>query len=146
MVSIVSSSQATFLKDRAHEDMNATFFDADGDKDMDLYVVSGSGEFYQGNSRLLRDRLYLNDGKGNYSRAAADALPNDQAGGSKALPSDIDGDGDQDLIIINRNVPGEYPKGAKSFIYINEGGRFVNDTKNVSTVFYETSQMLTNGV
>jgi len=62
------------------------------------------------------------------------------------LPSDIDGDGDQDLIIINRNVPGEYPKGAKSFIYINEGGRFVNDTKNVSTVFYETSQMLTDGV
>ncbi|MFT6871964.1 MAG: hypothetical protein ACJAVN_000969 [Roseivirga sp.] len=140
------SSQATFLKDRAHEDMNATFFDVDGDQDMDLYVVSGSGEFYQGNSRLLRDRLYLNDGKGNYSRAAADALPNDQAGGSKALPSDIDGDGDQDLIIINRNVPGEYPKGAKSFIYINEGGRFVNDTKNVSTDFYEISQMLTDGV
>ncbi|MBO3697037.1 VCBS repeat-containing protein [Fabibacter sp. E12] len=141
----VKSSQSTFSTDAAHEDMGSTFFDADGDNDLDLYVVSGSGEFYQGNGNLLRDRLYLNDGSGNFSRVS-DALPNDQIGGSKALASDIDNDGDQDLIVINRNVPGEYPKGPRSFVYLNEGGRFVNATKNFSSDIYDASQMLTDGV
>lgn len=139
------STQVAFSNDADHEDMHSTFFDADGDNDLDLYVVSGSGEFYQGNNNLLRDRLYLNDGEGNYSRAS-DALPNDQVGGSKSLASDIDNDGDQDLIIINRNVPGEYPRGPRSFVYVNEGGRFINATKNVSSDLYEASQMLTDGV
>lgn len=140
-----ASSSNTFLKDRDHEDMNSTFFDVDGDSDLDLYVVSGSGEMYNGQSNLLRDRLYLNDGTGNYSRAASNSLPNDLAAGSKALPSDLDGDGDLDLVVMNRNVPGEYPKGPKSFIYINEGGRFINATKNMSSDFYDQSQMLVDG-
>lgn len=143
--SYIPSSETVFNNDSGHEDMNSTFFDVDGDNDLDLYVVSGSGEFYQGNSRLLRDRLYINDGTGVYSRAAADVLPNDQTGGSKALPSDIDGDGDQDLIIVNRNIPGEYPKGPKSYVYLNEGGRFVNATKSLSSDLYEASNMLTDG-
>ncbi len=138
-------SEATFERDRKHEDINAVFFDVDGDKDLDLYVVSGSGEVYSNEQELLRDRLYINDGKGNYARSALDALPNDLVAGSKALPSDIDADGDLDLIIMNRNVPGEYPKGPKSFIYTNEGGRFVNTTKNSSSDFYELSQMLVDG-
>lgn len=139
------SSVNTFSKDSQHEDMNSTFFDADGDSDLDLYVVSGSGEIYKDQSSLLRDRLYLNDGAGNFVKAPSNSLPNDLAAGSKALSSDLDGDGDMDLVVMNRNVPGEYPKGPKSFIYINEGGRFTNATKNMSSDFYEQSQMLVDG-
>lgn len=141
----ITSSSSTFSQDSKHEDMNSTFFDADGDSDLDLYIVSGSGEMYNGESNLLRDRLYLNDGTGNFNRAPANTLPNDLAAGSKALPSDLDGDGDIDLLVLNRNVPGEYPKGPKSFIYINEGGRFTNATKNMSSDFFDQAQMLVDG-
>ncbi|HEY9117157.1 MAG TPA: VCBS repeat-containing protein, partial [Roseivirga sp.] len=142
----IKSSESVFNKDAAHEDISGTFFDFDNDGDLDIYLVSGSGEFYRNNKDLLRDRIYVNDGQGNFSRGSLELLPNDLAAGSKALNVDLDQDGDQDLIVLNRNVPGEYPLGPRSFIYENRDGRFANVTKDFAPELYELEQMSVDGL
>lgn len=111
-----------FSKDKMYEDVGATFFDADNDGDDDLYVVSGSYEFME-NPRLLVDRLYLNDGHGNFEKAT-DAIPEVGIAGSVIVPSDYDNDGDIDLFLGGRVITGRYPHPASSLLLINDGGRF----------------------
>ena len=101
------------------EDVAAQFFDADGDDDLDLYVVSGSYE-YEAGAAQLRDRLYLNDGSGNFSTAPATALPDLRDCGSCVVPADFDRDGDTDLFVGSRVVPGEYPTAPQSRLLLNE--------------------------
>lgn len=113
---------AVFAKDKEHEDVGATFFDADNDGDQDLYVVSGSYEF-NANPRLLVDRLYLNDGKGNFSRST-NAIPEVGIAGSVIVPSDYDNDGDIDLFLGGRVITGRYPYPASSLLLVNDGGKF----------------------
>lgn len=144
--SFLPSSQATFEADAQHEDVGAEFFDFDGDSDLDVYIVSGSGEFYQQNENLLRDRVYRNDGNGGFTRMPLDFLPNDLFAGSEALAEDLDKDGDQDLIVINRNIPGKYPLGPNSVVYMNEGERFVNETKNFAEDLLNLNQMTVDGI
>ncbi|MRI00098.1 RNA-binding protein [Kriegella sp. EG-1] len=111
-----------FEKDKDSEDVGATFFDADNDGDQDLYVVSGSYEFRE-NPRLLVDRLYLNDGSGNFTKSK-DALPLVGIAGSIVIPSDYDNDGDLDLFVGGRLITGRYPYPASSALLINENGNF----------------------
>jgi hypothetical protein len=121
------------------EDAAAAFFDADANGTLDLYVASGSYE-NDPNDPALQDRLYLNDGKGNFS--ATDGLPDLRDVGSCVRPSDYDGDGDIDLFIGSRVLPGEYPLPATSRLLKNEtpkGGavRFVeveHPFKNIGLV------------
>lgn len=106
-------------EDRLSEDSGALLFDVDGDNDNDLYVVSGGYEFTP-DSENLQDRLYLNDGYGNFEKASETALPQINSSGSKAYKADFDQDGDQDILVLGRQIPGNYPSPATSYILSNE--------------------------
>ena len=113
------SFQPIFDKFVEWEDTEAVFFDVDGDKDLDLFVGSGGNSKHQG-SRELQDRLYLNDGRGNFSIDVR-ALPPNGYNTSVALPFDFDDDGDLDIFVGSRSFPGEYGMSPRSFIYENNG-------------------------
>jgi len=117
----VSIDSGLFSADALYEDVNALFFDADNDGDNDLYVVSGGNEFQTGDPSL--DRLYLNDGKGHFSRS--DNLPRIPGNKSVAVAADFDHDGDEDLFIGGRVVAGRYGDIPDSYLLLNDGqGRF----------------------
>ena len=117
---------ADFEKDFLREDVGATFFDADGDADADLFVVSGGGE-YRAGAAPLQDRLYLNDGKGNFSKSDKTAWP--ATNGACAVAAGFDGGGAIGLFIGSRSVTGSYGLTPPSFIFLNDGaGRFHDAT------------------
>jgi len=119
-----------FILDKKYEDVGAAFFDADNDGDQDLYVVHGSYEYY-GYPSAMQDVLYLNDGNGVFSKSE-DALPEIVSAGSVVIPSDYDNDGDIDLFIGGRVIPGEYPHAPISYLLKNEKGKFKNSTSQLA--------------
>lgn len=124
-----AGNNAVFADHWIHEDTDAAFFDADQDGDPDLYVVSGGGEALKGES--LQDRLYLNDGRGNFSYAA-DKLPKLEVNGSCVVPFDANEDGLIDLFVGSRSVPLQYGVPASSKFLLNKGqGEFIDITVKV---------------
>lgn len=130
---------------KTNEDMGALFFDADSDGDQDLYVASGSNEFFWG-SEYYQDRFYLNDGDGNF-QLALQALPEIRSSSSTVIAADYDRDGDLDLFIggrlqpLAKSQPIGYPLPGDSYILRNDGGKFTDmtdqaagDLKNIGMV------------
>ena len=104
---------------------DAAFFDANGDGFSDLYLARGGYSLFEPNSSNLQDALYINDGKGNLA-LSPQALPDLSACSKSCVrPCDVDNDGDIDLFIGGRVIPGKYPLTPPSWLLINNGkGQF----------------------
>ncbi|GAA5220279.1 CRTAC1 family protein [Membranihabitans marinus] len=122
-------SQEIDQQEDGYEDLGSVFFDADGDGDLDLYVTSGSNEFEK-DHHLYQDRLYLNDGQGNF-QMTTNWLPPMKTSTSSVASGDFDGDGDLDLCIGGYVDMQSYPLPAPSYILENKGGYFEDVTDSL---------------
>ena len=126
--------------DRGCEDMAALFFDADGDGDLDLFVASGGVEAPPGHP-IHADRLYLNDGAGNFAKSHR-ALPGQPFSSGPAGAADFDRDGDLDLFVGGRVVPGQYPTSPGSRLLRNDGsGQFEDVTATIAPSLAKTGMV-----
>ncbi|WP_350287085.1 VCBS repeat-containing protein [uncultured Croceitalea sp.] len=136
-----------FSSDISSEDMGIHIFDADNDGDNDIYITSGGNEF-TADSKALQDRIYRNDGKGNFEKSEK-ALPEMITSTSRVHSYDYDKDGDLDLFVGGRLVPGNYPAPANSYILENISTKdkiqFVDATQKIAP-FLEKIGMVTDGL
>ncbi|MCH8330903.1 MAG: VCBS repeat-containing protein, partial [Bacteroidetes bacterium] len=124
-----TSPSQHFTADKLSEDIGAEFLDVDGDGDQDLLVVSGGSEFAP-SSQVYTDRLYFNDGQGNFSNKQ-EMLRGLPVSSSCVATADFDKDGDIDAFVGGRLMPGQYPYPARSQILVNNSGTLVDLTNQV---------------
>ncbi len=130
--SFVFSDQPVFADDVTSEDTDAVFFDADGDGALDLVVASGGNESGLGAIELA-NRLYLNDGKGNFSKSSQSDFESTRGSSSVVKIIDLNKDGAPDLFVGGRLVPFVYGAPASSTIFINDGqGNFTDQTSSLA--------------
>ena len=136
------SPQPAFRADSLSEDVDAVFFDANGDGYLDLYVVSGGNEFW-GDDDALQDRLYINDGKGNFHRDRQ-ALPRLAESGSVVIPGDFNGDGHMDLFVGRRAVARNYGITPRSYLLENDGKGHFTDVTQAKAPGLDNAGMVTS--
>jgi hypothetical protein len=125
------------------EDTAASFFDADNDGDIDLLVGSGGNE--KVDQANYKNRLYLNNGKGIFSKSKT-SFPTTNNNVSVIAPNDFDNDGDIDLFIGSRSVPGVYGIDPKHLLLENDGkGNFTNVTDKKAFKIYAVG-MITDAI
>jgi enediyne biosynthesis protein E4 len=126
----IDHKQAALEQDSACEDTDAVFFDADNDRDLDLYVTSGGGEYFASHP-FLKDRLYLNDGKANFTKSTT--LPDLYENKSTVRHCDFDKDGDMDLFVGGRVNARSYGYLPASVVLQNDGtGKFTEKTELIA--------------
>jgi enediyne biosynthesis protein E4 len=117
----VRQTVPAFETDKASQDAAIALFDANGDGFTDIYIASGGyHDFVPGDPFHLQDRLYMNDGKANFSKSP-NALPPMKSSKSCVTVCDINADGRPDLFVGGRVVPGRYPETPASYVLINNG-------------------------
>ncbi len=130
--SFLQQKLADFENDQISEDADAIFVDVNGDSFPDLYVASGGYHHFLPDDPALEDRLYLNDGKGGFTRSSS-ALPEMRVAKSCVSTADINGDGYADLFVGGRVIPGRYPEPPSSYILIGDGkGNFQDQTDKIA--------------
>ncbi|RYY52014.1 MAG: CRTAC1 family protein, partial [Chitinophagaceae bacterium] len=123
--------QEVFKRYAGFEDVAVLFFDADKDGDLDLFIGAG-GNNAEPRSMELQHRLYVNDGKGNFTIDVRAFQGNDM-NIAVAVNYDYDGDGDEDLFVGSRSIPYNYGINPTSYIYNNDGrGHFTEVTRQVA--------------
>ncbi|SEB41049.1 Repeat domain-containing protein [Tenacibaculum sp. MAR_2009_124] len=125
----IENSNITFVKEAKYEDRSAAFFDIDSDGDLDLFVASGSYEDGMDSDDLI-DRVYLNDGKGNFEKSKKHH-PQIKMLSSVVKPFDFDNDGDMDLFVGGGVIPGKYPSAFPSKWFKNENGKLIDATSDL---------------
>jgi hypothetical protein len=134
------SLDVPILKECYLDVVDAVFFDADGDGDNDLYIVRGGNELLAGDP-LLSDLLLINDGKGGFSGSG---LPYISHNGSCARPCDFDGDGDIDLFLGSRSLPGGYGLSPVQYLLENDGHGNLKDVTVEKTSGLKNAGMVTD--
>jgi enediyne biosynthesis protein E4 len=131
--SFIRSSSQPWQTDNNCDNVQSVFFDVDGDKDLDFYIVSGGNENL--NASSYQDRLYINNGRGNFTKAK-DALPAMNSSKSCVAVADYNSDGKPDIFVGGRVVPGSYGLSPQSYLLQNEtvNGKikFVDVTSSVA--------------
>ncbi len=139
----IKTNQSLFQKDSIYEDESCLFFNADGDNDLDLFVCSGGNEISSHTD--LADRLYINDGKGNFKKSVG-ALPAKKLSENSSCvdAADFDGDGDLDLFVGIRMQPEKYGYPCKGYILQNNGHGIFRDVTEKIAPALDTAGMITD--
>lgn len=135
--SLAGNRSDPFAEHASCEDMASLFFDAEQDGDLDLYVASGGVEC-EPDAAVLKDRLYLNHGNGEFSKAPEGSLPDLRDSSSCVTACDFDRDNDLDLFVGSRSIPGKYPLFPRSRLLRNDQGNFTDVTERVAPELLET--------
>jgi hypothetical protein len=137
-----STNVATFERDSYHEDTVTALFDADGDGDLDIYAGSG-GNLPRPDTKYLLDRLYINDGQGNFERDVR-RLPRKFTNTAVVIPWDYDSDGDLDIFVGSRNVLNTYGMDPEHALYENDGTGHFKDVIDGAGKALKSAGMITD--
>ncbi len=127
----IKTKQPNIDADSTNENVDACFVDVNGDKALDLVIATGGNEYY-GQDEHQKPQVYLNDGKGNFTKLS-NAFNGLYLTASCVVPYDFNGDGAMDLFIGGRAVPWAYGEKPQSYLLLNDGkGHFKNVTEQYS--------------